>query len=296
MVRTLGLGLLFAAGLFAVLLPARAAERETLKIGMLKGMFRDTPPAAVLATAGPFRSVIQKQAGVQGEIELVADYRTLVGRMKEGTCQVGVFHGFEFAWAVKQDPNLVPLVTTLPHGKVCQACLVTHKDGAAMGAKDLKGKCVVVPKGMRAHCHLYLERLRLTLPAGSCEQADHGVLNQEQALDEVVQANQESALVDLTALNSYKSTKPGAFNHLRVVCQSEETPPAVVASYKGQLPPAAAEAVQKGLLKFNQTAEGRTLVLLWNLQGFGEIPADFDAVLEKSRAAFPAPEPTAAKR
>lgn len=292
--RTYGLGVVFAAGLVGVLAPARGADGDALKIGMLKGMFRDTPPAAVMATSGPFRAVIQKEAGVRGEVELVADHQTLVAKLKDGTCQIGVFHGFEYAWAAKQDANLVPIVTTLPHGKVCQACLVAHKDAGSDVPKDLKGKCVVVPKGMRAHCHLYLERLRLTLPDGCCQPADHGPLNQEQALDEVVQQNQEAAVVDVTALNSYKVTKPGAFANLKVVALSEELPPAVVASYKGQLPAETVTAVRGGLLKFNKTPEGRTLMLLWNLQGFGDIPDDFDATLEKSRAAFPAP--AAAKR
>ena len=108
---------------------AGAAEpAESLQIGMIQGMFRDVQPAMVQAMSKPLRDMIRKQTGLTGEVEICPDANALADKMKAKRLHLGVYHGFEFAWLRKANPDLVPLVITIPPARKLQACVVVHKD------------------------------------------------------------------------------------------------------------------------------------------------------------------------
>lgn len=266
-------------------------QPASLKLGMLQGMFKDVPEAIVQAAARPFSELFQRQTGLKGEVELLADCEALAGRMKDGKLHVGVFHGFEYAWVRDQYPEVAPIAVTVPTGRKIQACLVVHKDSEAKEAKDLKGPTVAVPLFTKAHCHLFLERLRCDLPAGCCEAAKHLPMGPEEVLDAVSQAHLASAVVDVSSLNAYQINKPGAFRELRVLCDSEQFPAAVIAYRKGSLEPATVDRIRAGLLKAHETSQGKGFLMLWKLKGFEAVPADFDVQLRRIAKAYPAPVP-----
>jgi ABC-type phosphate/phosphonate transport system substrate-binding protein len=286
------------AGLLALVVavglsPRVGAEDRTgpLKLGMLQGMFKDVPEAFVHAAAKPFSDLFQKQTGLKGDVELVPDYEALAARMKEGKLHVGVFHGFEFAWVRDRYPELQPLAVTIPPRRKIQACLVVHTDSEANGPKDLKGPCVAVPMFTNAHCRLFLERVRGNLPAGCCDCAKHDPLSPEEVLDGVAQGQLASALVDISAMTAYHTNKPGAFRQLRVLCESEPFPPAVIVFRKEALTSAAVTKIRDGLTRAKETAQGRAFLMLWQLQGFEDVPADFDVQMRRIAKAYPAPGP-----
>jgi ABC-type phosphate/phosphonate transport system substrate-binding protein len=270
--------------------PAQApATAPNLKIGMLKGMFRDVQPAMVMAMSGPLRQLMTRQTGLDGQVELVSDAQTLAAKMASKELQVGVFHGFEFAWVSPSNPDIVPLVVTVPPGRSVQACVVVHKTSPAKKLADLKDESVLIPKGTKAHCLLFLDRERTGFVATTAAPAPNREKTVEDALDGVVTGDFPAALVDAAALSGYQSLQPGAYKHLRVLAESEKFPPAVIAYRRGALDEATAGRIKSGLVTAHQSVTSRPLMMLWNLKGFEDVPADYQQRLADIRKAYPAP-------
>jgi ABC-type phosphate/phosphonate transport system substrate-binding protein len=203
--------------------------------------------------------------------------------------QIGVFHGFEFAWISPSHPDIVPLAVTVPPGRNVQACVVVHKSCPAQTLADLTDETIIIPKGTKAHCYLFLNRERTGLPpTTACP-----VINRDKegvdALDSVVMGDCAAALVDAAALTGYQSLQPGAFKHLRVLTESEKFPPAVVAYRRGTIDDATAHKIKTGLITANQQTSSRPLMMLWNLKGFEDVPADYSQRLAEIRKAYPPP-------
>jgi ABC-type phosphate/phosphonate transport system substrate-binding protein len=251
-------------------------------------MFKDVPLAMVNAAARPFSNMIQEKSGLKGNVEVVSDYKMLAEKLGAGTIDIGVFHGFEYAW-IKDTPGLVPLVATVPNCGKVQACLVVNVESTAKEPKDLKGACVLVPKSSKAHCHMYLERIRASIPAGDCCPAQTNNLTPEEALGEVAAGNADAALVDISALIALKSSLPGCYKQLRVLAESEQLPSAVVVYRKGALPPDVIEKIRIGLIDCVKTPMGKTFALFWQLKGFEDVTDAYHAQVAKSLKAYPSP-------
>ncbi|OWK41936.1 hypothetical protein FRUB_04014 [Fimbriiglobus ruber] len=275
--------------------PSRAGDAEavSLQIGMVQGIFRDVQPGMVRALARPLQDMIQKQTGFNGGVEIAADPFILADRLDSKRYQFGVFHGFEFAWVKQKHPDFVPLAVTVPPGRKLQACVVVHVDSKMTCLADLKDECVVLPRGTKAHCYAYLDRERAGLPAGTAKPRAKPPANAEEALDAVVAGDAPAAVVDAAALAGYQSLQPGAFKQLRVLSKSESFPPTVVAYKKGAVDDETVEKVRQLLTTAHQTPTGKPLMMLWNLKGFEDVPADYDVQLEKIGKAYPSPAPVA---
>jgi ABC-type phosphate/phosphonate transport system substrate-binding protein len=203
----------------------RAAEPAPLRLGMPESMFSGLPPAVVQVGAQPFKDMFEKQTGLKGEVSVTKDYAETTAQLRSGKLDVAVYHGFEYAW-VREHDDLIPLMIAVPGNKI-QACLVVNVECKATGPKELKGACVAVPKGTKAHCHLYLDRLKANLPADSCCTAKLEGNTIEDALDAVAGGRCESALVDVATLAGYQKNKPGVGTQLKILDQSLAFPPGV---------------------------------------------------------------------
>ena len=279
-----------AVGVWARGVAPAAEPAESIQIGMLQGMFRDVQPAMVQAMSKPLRDLIRRQTGLTGEVEICADAAALAEKMTAKRLHLGVYHGFEFAWLRQAHPDLVPLVITIPPARKLQACVVVHKDSKAAGVADLKDETVLVPRGTKAHCFLYLESLRAGLPATTAKPQAKSTLTSEEALDAVINGDSAAVLLDASAILGYKNLQPGAFQHLRVLAESPTFPPTVLAYTKGTLSDATILKVQTLLTGANQTAAGKPLLMMWNVNGFEAIPADYEDHLTRIAKEFPAPK------
>jgi ABC-type phosphate/phosphonate transport system substrate-binding protein len=261
-----------------------------LKIGFPQALFKDVPTPLIEAAAKPFQSMLHKTAGVNGTMEVVPDYKALAAGLKEGRLDLAVFHGFEYAW-VRDMPELVPIVVTVPNCGKVQACLVVNYESKALTPKDLKGACVAVPKGSKAHCQMYLDWVREHegVPAGDCCPIKGTGLSAEEVLDEVVNGKFDAALVDISALVAYELNKPGCFSCLKVLRKSDPLPPAVVVHRKGALTAQQVAAMRDGLLNCNKTPAGKTFTMFWNLKGFADVSAEYAAALDRCLKAYPPP-------
>lgn len=263
-----------------------------LKIGLPRPMFKDVPQAMVNAAARPFQTMIQDKAGIKGSVEVVDDYKALADKIATGKIDIGVFHGFEYAW-IKDTPGLIPLVATVPNCGKVQACLVVRIDSKIIDPKDLKGSCVLVPAMSKAHCHMYLDRLREKLPAGDCCPVKRGNLTPQDALGEVANSEGDdpvAAIVDVASLVALERALPGCYKRLRIVAQSELLPSAVVVYRKEALDAATVTKIRNGLIDCVNTPIGKMFALFWQLKGFEDVSPAYHAHVAKSLAAYPEPK------
>ena len=280
-----------AALLLTSLGSLRAAEGDSeLKIGMLSGMFRDVQPAMVQAMAKPFRDLMLKTTSFTGEVEILDDPIELADKLKNKKLQLGVFHGFEFAWAQQKCDELVPLIVTLPPGGVVQGLIVVHIDNPAKSVADLGNSGIGIPRGAKAHSIAYLAKARSGLEGDCAKPTPQIKLTPEDILNAVASGEQKAALVDRCALDGYKMLQPGGFKALKILAQSEEFPAAVVCYVKGALSEDQAARIRTGLTGATKTPSGKMLMTLWNLKGFSEPSKDYQGSLDTILKAYPMPK------
>jgi ABC-type phosphate/phosphonate transport system substrate-binding protein len=283
---------------FAALLSgtARADEKPVeMKIGLVQGLFRDVQPAMMQALAKPFRDLMAKQTGYSGDVEICPDAIALAQKMKEKQLPLGVFHGFEFAWAQKVCPELLPLIITIPPGSKVQACIVVGKDCEANGLCDLKDECVVIPRGAKGHSLAFLTKARDGLAKTVAKPLNKTSLTAEDALNAIACGELTAALIDSAALEGYQTLQPGAFKSLKILAKSEEFPPAVVAYRKGMLSDDQVNTIRTGMAGAQKTPTGKMLMTLWNLKGFEPAPELYQSQLDAILKAYPLPQkPTVA--
>ncbi len=283
--------LVFSAAVALLVTPpaARAADPAELKIGMLSGMFRDQQPKVIQALAKPFRDLMTKHVGYNGDVEVVDDPFTLCDKLKENKVQLGVFHGFEFAWAQQKCDDLVPLIVTCPPGGCVRAMLVVPADSPAKSAADLKGE-VLIPRGAKAHTLVFLNKLRDGLPADTAKPSAKPDQTPEDVLNAVAAGKAVAALVDVGALDGYQVLNPSGAKGLRVLARSEEFPPAVVCYRKGTLTDDQAAKIRDGMTASCKTPTGKMLMTLWNLKGFEAPPKGYQSSLDGILKAYPSPK------
>lgn len=261
------------------------------KIGFPEPMFKDVPKVLIDAAARPFQKIIQQQVGLDGSLEVVPDYSELADRVKKGSMEIAVFHGFEYAW-VKHNPELVPLVVTRPSCGKVQACLVVNVNCKAKDPKELKGACVVLPRGTKAHCTMFLSHLQKqpkVEPGDCCAAKNAGQPFADEALDDIVSGKVEAAMVDIAILQAYQANKPGLSKQLKVLAESKELPSAVIVYRKGALSAAEATKVRDGLVNCHKTSIGKQFIMFWSLDGFKDVDADYLAGLDRCLKNYPAP-------
>ncbi|CAN5456048.1 hypothetical protein BH11PLA2_BH11PLA2_32060 [soil metagenome] len=274
--------------------PALAAEptpAPDVKIGMYQGMFRDVPPNVVAALAKPMKALLEKTVGVTGDAILLKDSEELAAALNDKKVNVGVFHGFEFAWLKAKNPNLEPLLVAMPHGGRLQACLVVPADSKVEKIADLNTDPIIVCKGTKAHCVVYLESLRKPLAANIAPPISKPTLVLDEVLGEMCVGGHPAAIVDAGALEAYKNMNPGNAKGLKVICKSEYFPYGVLAIHKDNLTPEIKSKVVSGLTNADKTAQGRPLMMLWNLKSFEEVPADYNDQITSLLKHYPAPAP-----
>jgi ABC-type phosphate/phosphonate transport system substrate-binding protein len=257
------------------------------------------PKPFINAAVGPFQRMIQKQIGMSGTMKICQDYAELAEDLKNGKVDIGVFHGFEFAW-VKNNPAFLPLVITNPSCGKVQACLVVNASCKAKSPQQLKGACVGIPKGTKAHCTMFLKHLQdnTDIADGDCCpmpcKAREG-LTPHEVLGDVVSGKCEAALVDIAHYETYQRSWPGLGKQLKILAESELLPPAVIVCRKGSLSPTQVEKVREGLLNCHKTAAGRAFTMFWQLDGFKDVTPGYLQLLDRTLKEYPAPGTTQAR-
>ena len=165
---------LFSLSLLGVLLygisQVRSAEKQkAVRIGMMRTIFKDTPDSLLQILMKPFSSVMESQTGLSGDLVMSPSYDKLGKQLCDGEIQVGVFHGFEFAWAKLKYPDLEPLMLAVNNKAILKSYVVVADNSGIKSVDDLKGKSVSFARGNREHCRLFLEHRILPANTSSGE-------------------------------------------------------------------------------------------------------------------------------
>jgi ABC-type phosphate/phosphonate transport system substrate-binding protein len=274
--------------------PVRAAGGSapaTVRVGLVGSLFRDTPEPLMQVMMRPFKTLLEAQTGVSGQIVAGGDAAHLGRQLKDDEVQLGVFHGFEFAWARQKTPGLKPLLLAVAEKDCCRACLVVRADSDAADVKDLRGKAVALPKLGREHCRLFLER-RVAPPDAPTEKCFHPLTtpaDAEEALDAVVNGDVQAAVVDGAALRAYGKLKPGCSARLKTLVRSEPFPSAVVAYFPGTLPDDLLERFRDGMIAARSSRRGQQLLEMCRIRAFESVPEDYEQTLTAIAKAYPPP-------
>jgi ABC-type phosphate/phosphonate transport system substrate-binding protein len=263
---------------------------------LVNSLFRDVPPALVQMMMPPFKNLLRDQTGCEGEVLTARDAEELAKRLSENRVDLGVFHGFEFAWVQEKYPDLKPLVVALNRKPTLKAFVMVRNDSEAASLADLKGQALSVPRRSLDHSLLFIDRECSALGCGPKEFFAAVVThpNFEDALDDVIRGKVQAVVVDALALDSYEQVKPGCFARLKVLKESEPFPPAVLAYRDGGLDNETLGKFRDGLTTASRNVRAKELMGLWKITSFELPPQDFAQMLGAVLKSYPALPPAPA--
>jgi ABC-type phosphate/phosphonate transport system substrate-binding protein len=238
------------------------------------------------------KNFIKDETGLSNEIVRQKDWQELAEKMARKDIPIGVFQGYEFAWAHSEHSNLKPLMLASSGSTYVEAYVVTNRESQAANLAGLQGQSFGRPSTGNPFAWFYIQRQ--TQAHGKQPDAFFSKIvtedNVEDALDDVVDGKVGATAVDRAGLEAYKRRKPGRFGKLKEVAASGKALPAIIAYADGALPEKTQERFRNGLLKAKDQDRGQTLLTLFRLTGFEVPPGDFDTILKQTLKNYPPPE------
>jgi len=264
---------------------------EILRIGSSDSFTGSTKADKEKAALNTLKAFIKEETGLDNEIQRQKGWRQLADKMAKGQLQLGVFQGYELAWAQEGHPKLKPLALAVNVYPYPTVYVLVKKDNPAKDFAGLQGQTLSVPANGEGILRLFVEEQ--TQKAGKTLDTFFSKItapeNVEDALDDVVDGVTQATVADKAVLEAFKSRKPGRFKQLRSVAESKPLPPPVVAYYDKQLDDATLQHFKQGLLNASQKERGQTMLTLFHLTSFIDVPPDFAQVLAATRKAYPPP-------
>jgi ABC-type phosphate/phosphonate transport system substrate-binding protein len=277
--------------LIAFAAPASAKASQTIRIGLVSSLFRDTSEQLMQIIMRPFKSLMEAQTGMSGQLVAGGDAFELGQRLKKGEVQLGIFHGVEFAWARTKFPELKPLLIAVNKRPFLRAHLVVRADGSTDSVDDLKGQVVALPNLSREHCWLYLAR-RCVPEGAKPEQFFSRVTRPRDpnyAIDDVIDGAARAAVIDDADLTAYRKQFPQYSAKVKDLQQSEAFPSAVIAYYPGVLSEGLLSQFRSGMLAAKSSSQGRQMMKMCRITSFENVPDDFEEMLADIVKAYPPP-------
>ncbi len=281
---------LIAVVIVAMLPPVcRAGDKVVYRIGVPRSSFRDLPPGLIGFAGQPFKDLMKTQTGLDGEAVIMADSMMIAADIDSGKLQMGVFHGYEFAWAKQKYAELEPIVCSVPRPKNVQAFVLVRVDAKAVGMGDFRGKRLVMASTSRDCARLFLRKQESETLAskefGSLEKAQ----TVHEAIHKVIEGDADLTVVDSASWNYYQKIYPGRSRNLRVLSRSEVFPPTVLAFKKGRLDESTLKAIRAGLLVADKNPKAVRIMNLIRIDRFETVPEHYDAAVKSCLKAYPSP-------
>jgi len=241
------------------------------------------------------RKFIKDETGLKSDFARQKNWQELAEIMAKGKVHLGVFQGYEFAWAQEKYSELKPLAVAINVHHYPVAGVVVKRDNPAKDFAGLQGQSLHMPTTGQRFLDLFVTH---ACQANGKEPATFfsKIIRQpsiEDALDDVVDGTVQACLADEAALEAYKRRKPGRFDKLKEVARSQPFPPAVVASYGKNLDDATLKRFRDALLGARRKEKGQTMLTIFHLTGFEKVPDDFGKVLAETRKTYRPPEAAA---
>jgi ABC-type phosphate/phosphonate transport system substrate-binding protein len=287
-----------AAPLVTLLLVAGPGRADTkaipvLHIGTTETAVEEDVPEDSDETAveETYRQFILAETGFSSDIVALENHEVLAERLAAGQLQLGVFMGYEFAWAQALYPKLKVLAIGVNKHTYRYPVLVVRRDGPVSDLADLKGKTLALPRSGQGYGRLFVaahSQLAGQDPGALVRHIDT-FEDVETPLDEVVDGTMQAAVVDRLGLEAYERRKPGRFARLKQLSESPLMPPALIAYYDGNLDPQTVTRLRDGLIEAHKQRDGEQFLTLFRLTRFAPPPRDFEQVLADTRKTYPAP-------
>jgi ABC-type phosphate/phosphonate transport system substrate-binding protein len=268
-----------------------AAKPGGVRIGMIQTLFRGSDSGSMLAQTQPFGQLLHSQTGVHGDFCVIPDPLEMAKKIQEGTIELGILHGIEYAWVKQQYPELRPLVLAYNQTIKLKGYILVRNDSSIQSIADLKGKTLALSKRSLNHCYLFLHKTIEEAghdPAGFFAQSATPA-NIDAALDAVVDGEAAATIVDGVALETYRSRKPGRAAKLRVLKESCQFPTATIIYKPAPENAEVAKRFRTGLLSAHERILGRQMLTLWRLSNFGTVPQEYDRLVDDVLKVFPKP-------
>ena len=267
---------------------ARQAKLDFLHIGS-SGSLTSEKENKEKAALESLREFIKEETGFDNDITRQKDWRELTDKMTKGKLHLGVYQGYEFAWAKEKEPKLEPLAVAVNIYPYPVVYVATKKANKAKSFADLQGQTLGIPETGQGYLRLYAERQAEA--AGKKLNTFFSKVvpyeTVEDAIEAVLEGKATAAVIDRAGLETYKQRKPGRFKRLKSIAHSEPFPPAVVAYYDTVLDEATRQRFKKGLLGAADKEKGQMMLTLFKISRFENVPKDFDKVLAQTRKAYP---------
>jgi hypothetical protein len=202
---------------------------------------------------------------------------------------LGVFEGYEFAWAQERQPGLKALAVAVNVHRYPVACVMVKRGSPARDFPGLQGKVIYLPAEGPHHLRLFVEQRCRSAgkPAATFFRKITSQETVEDALDDVVDGIIAAAAVDLPAMEAYKQRKPGRAARLHELTRSKPFPPATVVYHGTTLGEPIRRRFLTALLAAHRKEKSRTMLASFRVTGFQTVPDDFARVLARSRKDYP---------
>jgi ABC-type phosphate/phosphonate transport system substrate-binding protein len=285
--RLLALAFLLVAGSLAL---ARQ-NKDVLHIGS-SGSLTSTSGVKEEDALETLRAFIKEETGMENTIVKEKNWQELTDKINKKELQIGVYQGYEFAWAQEKLPTLKPLMMAVRVHPFSRAFLIVNKSNPATDFAGLAGQTLSIPLGSAGFPQLFVEREAEA--AGKKLDTFFGKISKpqevEDAIDDVVDGIVQVTVVDQPALEAYKRRKPGRFAKLTPVAQSLAFPPPIIAYKDKDLDEATLQKFRDGLIKAATKERGQRMLNMFRLTSFDTPPSDFEKILLETRKKYPAPK------
>ena len=250
------------AALLALLATSKAPaepKATTVRVGLVNSLFRDEPEKQIQSIAGPFKSLLEEQAGIVGDVVSGGDYANLAAQLKEGKVHLGVFNGPEFAWVRAKNPDFKTLMIAVDRQPFARVTLVVRADDKAADVSAPQGKNLALPLQAREHVRLFVERR--VVGKGMTMDKWFGKVSTprtaQDALDDVAENFSQATAVDDVDLAAFRKKFPKTAERLRVLVESEKFPCAVIAYKPGGLDEETLTKLRDGMIDARKKHSGR---------------------------------------
>ncbi|MCE9532313.1 MAG: phosphate/phosphite/phosphonate ABC transporter substrate-binding protein [Planctomycetes bacterium] len=273
----------------ATVAQAQPAKVSVLRIGATGTITGNADSAKEKAGHETLRKFIKEETSLTSEIVGQEKWQELTEKLAKGQYHLGVYQGFEFAWAQERNPNLKALAVGINSYRYPVACVMVRRDNPAKDFTSLKGQTLAVSTSGQDCLSLFVEQTCLADGKHTNEFFSKiaSYENIEDTLDDIVDGKVSATVIDQAGLDGYKRRKPGRFNQLKEIARSGAFPPIVIAYCGSTLDDATLKLFKSCLLTAAQKEKGELLLTLSHLSAFQEVAAEFPTILAETRKAYP---------
>src|SRR5439155_15461112 len=152
---------LLAFGLAVVVLVSNAAvvgqqpKSGVLRIGT-SGILTTQKTGKEESALESLKSFIKEETGMDNDILRQKNWRELTDKLAKGELDLGVYQGFEYAWAQEKQSDLKPLAVAVNVYSYPVAYVVTNRTNKAQSFRDLQGQSLAIPATGQRFLNLYV--------------------------------------------------------------------------------------------------------------------------------------------